>query len=64
MTGLTQNGISTTTEKNSFRYETMKMFGKIRTQWDYRDSSGKLHSGIAKDLETAKIRASKYGYQN
>ena len=61
---LTKNGISTTTTRGTFAYAvyykqqslTDKYRGlppEQRVQWDYRDTSGKLHSGIARTLETA-----------
>ena len=63
---LTENGVSTTKEKNSFKYE--KFLTKVgrktveRFQWDYRDQDGELHSGVSKSLEQACTAASKFGY--
>jgi hypothetical protein len=62
MTTMTKAGLSTTIERDCFRYETARMFDIIRTQWDYRDAAGKLHSGIAKDLGAAIEQAKKHGY--
>lgn len=63
---LTENGVSTTKNSNSFLYEkfTTKIGRKTieRVQWDYRDNDGVLHSGIAKDFESACVQASKFGY--
>jgi major membrane immunogen (membrane-anchored lipoprotein) len=65
---LTENGISTTTQKDQFQYEEFE--GNIRNgkgtwmvQWDYRDANGKLHSGVAKTVEAAKQKAAQFGYK-
>ena len=69
MATLTKNGISTTTQWDSFRYNVYKTpFGRhgadsTRVQWDYRDKNGTLHSGIAKSIEEAIEAAKKHGYQ-
>jgi hypothetical protein len=64
---LTANGVTTTTEKDCLQYE--KYFTKIgrkkvaRIQWDYRDSKGVLHSGIATSIDKATEAAKEHGYQ-
>ena len=62
---LTEHGVSTTIERDCFRYETYHPTGKTHTriQWDYRDSQGVLHSGIARDLPSAQASARRFGYQ-
>jgi hypothetical protein len=61
---LTKFGISTTTEKDCLRYETFRPAWRRceRIQWDYRDATGELHSGIAKTLDDAKNAAREFGY--
>lgn len=61
---LTEQGVSTTTERNSFKFEVYQPVGSKTTkvQWDYRDASGELHTGIACDLNYAKAAASAFGY--
>lgn len=61
---LTENGVSTTMDKDQFRYERISSPVTKRTyiQWDYRDKNGKLHSGVARTLNDAKRAAVKYGY--
>jgi hypothetical protein len=56
---LTKDGISTTRNRGKFAYEQFYSAIKRRNlvQWDYRDTSGKLHSGIAKSLEAAIVAA-------
>jgi hypothetical protein len=59
---LTENGISTTKGHGQFRYETYQtafapVKGITRVQWDYRDTKGVLHSGIAKSVEEARKAA-------
>lgn len=65
---LTVNGCSTTKAKGQFAYEIYNLpqsrtdiyRGKPpeqRVQWDYRDSNGKLFSGIARTVEQAKEAA-------
>lgn len=61
---LTVDGISTTRTHGSFRTE--EYYSRISKrryiQWDYRDSDGVLHSGVARDITAARKVASKYGY--
>lgn len=63
---INQNGMTTTTENGQFQCEgfNTKLRGKNvrRYQWDYRDSSGKLHSGVAKTEDEAKQKAVQFGY--
>lgn len=64
---LTDNGISTTTELDSFKWQQYSLRGKgggIRTriQWEYRDKSGALHSGVTHTLLDACMAARLYGY--
>ena len=53
---LTQNGVSTTTERGVLRYEQYydRLLHRGRVQWDYRDKTGKLHSGTATCVTAAK----------
>lgn len=62
---LTENGVSTTRNKNEFRTETFisKVTGEELIQWDYRDANGVLHSGVAKSLDEAMQKASKHGFK-
>jgi len=62
---LTEHGVSTTTERDCFRYETFRPAWRrcVRVQWDYRDAAGELHSGVAKTLDAAKVAARRYGYR-
>lgn len=32
-------------------------------EWNYRDTSGKLHTGIAKTVPEAELKAYEFGYQ-
>lgn len=61
---LTENGISTTQNKGDFRFEKFisGVTGKPVIQWDYRDSQGVLHSGVAHSLDEALEKASKLGF--
>jgi len=65
---ITKNGCSTTKTNGRFAYERYYLQQsrtdayrglpqKERVQWDYRDSKGKLFSGIAKTLGEAKESA-------
>lgn len=56
---LTKNGISTTIRKGQFAYDEYYSIsvGGMRVQWDYRDTNGKLYSGIAPSIEQAKMCA-------
>ena len=58
---LTINGISTTTAEQRFAHELYysPVLRKNMIQWDYRDSRGKLHSGVARSVEQAKKIAEK-----
>jgi hypothetical protein len=64
---LIKNGVSTTTGKDQFNFEvfTTKIGRKpiTRIQWDYRDSNGVLHSGVAKTILDAAKAAEKFGYK-
>jgi hypothetical protein len=62
---LTEHGVSTTTERDCFRYETFRLAWHRRDciQWDYLDAAGELHSGVAKTLDAAKVAARRYGYR-
>jgi len=62
---LSVNGVSTTTERDYFRCEVYKPVGleDVRVQWDYRDASGELHTGVARDVLSAKAAARRYGYR-
>ncbi len=62
---LTKHGVSTTTERDCFRYEeyTTEVSRRTKVQWDYRDARGELHSGVACDVDHAKERAREYGYR-
>ena len=61
---LTVHGMSTTIERDSFQYEEYAPVGSLGTkiQWDYRDASGVLHTGIACDLDRARTAAREYGF--
>jgi len=63
-TKLTENGVSTTTGKDRFRYEKLSSPITKRTyiQWDYRGKDGKLHSGVARTLGDAVKKAMAFGY--
>ena len=60
-TKLNKNGCTTTNGRGQFAYE--EYYSPIalgmRVQWDYRDSKGKLYSGIAKSIEAARAAARK-----
>jgi len=61
MSELTKDGVSTTTTSGVFAYEWFITAGRGRLKkvhWDYRDSKGKLHTGIANSIEEAKADAS------
>jgi hypothetical protein len=62
---LSKNGVSTTIVKDQFNYEVFysEILRGERVQWDYRDVTGKLHSGVSKTLELAKQSAAKFGYR-
>ena len=64
---LNLNGRSTTTSLDTFAYEKYdEKFNKresTKFQWDYRDSQGQLHTGIARSLEDAKICAASHGFK-
>lgn len=62
MSKLTKNGVSTT-KKGQFQYEEYycSITKKTRVQWDYRDPTGKLHSGIVKDVASVKNIAAGFG---
>ena len=53
---LTESGCSTTKTPGTFRYEWFKFTAArgFRVQWDYRSTTGKLYSGIARTVEIAK----------
>jgi hypothetical protein len=61
---LTERGISTTIKNDCFRHENFRpaWHRKTMVQWDYRDSLGELHTGVAKDLDAAKSAAKRFGY--
>ena len=61
---LTENGISTTRNINQFAAEVFfsRINNKFLVQWDYRDETGTLHSGIAPSPESALKAASQFGY--
>lgn len=58
-TQLSKHGVSTTTMRGQFRSEpyVSAFGGGVRVQWDYRDSHGKLFSGIARSEDEAKQKA-------
>jgi len=61
---MTSGGVSTNHSNDLFTYNEYEDYKKkIRVQWDYRDSKGKLHSGIARSLEDAKTCAAKHGFK-
>jgi hypothetical protein len=61
---LTVGGISTTKENGSFRWERFQsVSGKTLVQWDYRDKSGFLTSGVCGTLEEAKKQATSLGWR-
>jgi hypothetical protein len=63
MAGLQQHGVTTTTERDVLRYSTFRGYqDRERVQWDYRDSSGKLHSAICGDIFVARVQAARHGY--
>lgn len=55
-TKLTKGGISTTRTPGTFAYEEYwcRITKRHLVQWDYRDTNGKLFSGIAKSIEQAR----------
>jgi hypothetical protein len=57
-------GISTTTLRSAFRYNTYysHLAKKMLVQWDYRDIGGKLHSGVALSVSSAEKMAQAYGH--
>jgi hypothetical protein len=61
---LTIDGISTTKIRGNFRTEEFysKLSRRWLVQWDYWDSSGDLHSGVAPSIEAARKSASVFGY--
>lgn len=62
---LTENGISTTRTNGQFAFEQYRSpFTGDFVQWDYRDQSGTLHSGVVRTLEQAKAAASRFGYND
>ena len=65
MSKLTKNGISTTTENDTFAYEKYfsSLLGGYRYHWDYRDKNGQLFSGVAKSYQEAVAEARRHGYQ-
>ncbi|MBE3122167.1 MAG: hypothetical protein IMZ58_08190 [Thermoplasmata archaeon] len=61
--GLTKSGVSTTKERDVLRYDVFQGYqDREKVQWDYRDNSGKLHSSICNDIESARIQAARHGY--
>jgi len=52
-------GCSTTKTPGQFAYDEFvsKFSGRRMVQWDYRDSKGKLFSGVAKSVEIARRAA-------
>jgi hypothetical protein len=63
-TMITIDGISTTKIRGSFRTE--EFYSKLSrcwlVQWDYRDQSGDLHTGISLTIEGARKAAAIFGY--
>lgn len=66
MSKLTENGVSTTKGNGEFKYEEFysSVLKKHKIAWDYRDTNGVLHSGVANTVEEAKLKASQYGYSD
>jgi len=62
---LTENGLSTTKDKDQFAYEIVhsSIVKRNVVYWDYRDVAGKLHTGTARTLDEAKNEAAKFGYK-
>ncbi len=62
---ITENGVSTTTERGQFQCERFySCFSRSwLVQWDYRDQAGKLHSGVSRSIEAAKKAAAKHGFK-
>ncbi len=60
-TNLNKNGCTITNDRGQFAYEEYysPIAQGMRVQWDYRDSKGRLYSGIAKSIEAAKAEAQK-----
>ncbi len=54
------------TTLNTFRVERFRSTirrGQLLYQWDYRDRTGRLHSGITATLKDARRAAAEYGYE-
>jgi len=66
MTEMTKNGVSTTTTPRTFKCERYKssLSQTWKVQWDYRDSKGKLHTGIAASEEEARLEAERQSGEN
>lgn len=62
MSELTENGVSTTRAAGEFRCE--RYYSAVqhgwRWQWDYRDTTGRLWSGVAKTVFQARQAASRW----
>lgn len=54
-----ENGFSTTNTPGQFAYENFysAMLRRDMVQWDYRDTRGVLHTGIARTIHRAKLAA-------
>lgn len=48
---MTENGISTTTAPGTERFESFRMGGRIRVQYDYRHTNGRLFSCVKPTLD-------------
>lgn len=60
MSKLTKNGVSTTKGRRVFKFERWFSYnGTSHVQWDYRDSKGVLHSGVAMTVKQGKAKAEK-----
>ena len=60
MTELTFNGVTTTTEPHTERYETFKNHGKKYVQYDYRAADGELFSCVGKTLNECRTKCNEW----
>ncbi|MHB1167033.1 MAG: DUF3873 family protein [Carboxydocellales bacterium] len=65
MTKLTKNGVTTTQKPGQFQCERhyCSISRKEQVHWDYRDTNGRLHTGVAKSEAEAQEKAAKFGYK-
>jgi hypothetical protein len=65
-TRMTRNGVTTTKGRDQFQWEEFLPAlggGVSYVQWDYRDAKGELHSGVARNLADAEVKAAESGYR-